>query len=823
MPLKDYKGKRDPKSTAEPFSSSKNTKATKGTLLFVVQKHAASHLHYDFRLELDGVLKSWAVPKGPSMNPADKRLAIMVEDHPYDYHDFEGTIAPGNYGAGTVMVWDTGNYQPVDKESLQTTLKALHEGLNKGHLSFFLEGRKLRGRFSLVKLKNNPEENHWLLIKGSDEHATSKDVLKQDTSVLTHRSMDQISDSDTAWKSNTLSKKKALKPHKHDVMPTDIKPMLAHVAEEPFDNEQWLFETKWDGYRAIAEVKPGQVKLYSRNSQSFNERFAPITQALENLGMEAVLDGEILILDEQGRSNFQSLQNYQNTGKGDLRYVCFDLLYCSGYDLRSHPLEKRKQLLKALLPKGKKSLILYSPHIVGQGKKLFQEATKKNWEGIMAKEISSTYVSHRSRAWLKIKTHLRQEAIICGFTAPRGSRKKFGALILGIYKNSKLSYVGHVGGGFNEQSLTDIQRLLKPLINDKCPFTTRPITNTPVTWVSPQILCEVSFSEWTTDSHMRHPIFEGLRMDKKPQQVKKETALMTKTSPSTFTNLDKIYFPKDGYTKGDLLHYYEEIAPFLLPYLKNRPQTLHRFPNGIHAQGFYQKNIDENFPAWLPRHTVQHKDSEHIYLMIPDKKTLLYAANLGCIEFNPFNSRIQALENPDYMILDLDPEAIPFAAVIETALALHDLLDTYKIPHYCKTSGATGLHIYVPMGAKYTYEQVKLFAQIIVTIAHKKLPKITSLERSPAKRQKKVYLDYLQNNFGQTVASPYSVRPRDHAPVSTPLDWAEVKPGLEPTDFTIKNILQRLKKTGDLFKAVLKKGINLELALKNLSILPPDA
>lgn len=298
---------------------------------------------------------------------------------------------------------------------------------------------------------------------------------------------------------------------------------------------------------------------------------------------------------------------------------------------------------------------------------------------------------------------------------------------------------------------------------------------------------------------------------------------MTKTSPSTFTNLDKIYFPKDGYTKGDLLHYYEEIAPFLLPYLKNRPQTLHRFPNGIHAQGFYQKNIDENFPAWLPRHTVQHKDSEHIYLMIPDKKTLLYAANLGCIEFNPFNSRIQALENPDYMILDLDPEAIPFAAVIETALALHDLLDTYKIPHYCKTSGATGLHIYVPMGAKYTYEQVKLFAQIIVTMAHKKLPKITSLERSPAKRQKKVYLDYLQNNFGQTVASPYSVRPRDHAPVSTPLDWAEVKPGLEPTDFTIKNIPQRLKKTGDLFKAVLKKGINLELALKNLSILPPDA
>ncbi len=818
MPLKEYKRKRNPESTAEPFGpASKAKKTKKNALLFVVQKHAASHLHYDFRLELDGVLKSWAVPKGPSMNPIDKRLAIMVEDHPYDYHDFEGTIAPGNYGAGTVMVWDAGTYRPVDKDSNDTDLKALHAGLAKGHLSFFLEGKKLNGRFSLVKLKNNPDENNWLLIKGKDDYSSSKDILKQDHSILTDRTMDEISQSDTSWKSNKPAKKKAPKAHKHDVMPTDVKPMLAYLIEEPFNNDEWLFETKWDGYRAIAEVKSNHVKLYSRNFQSFNERFAPIAHALKKLGVEAILDGEIVILDKHGKSSFQALQNYQNTGKGDLRYICFDLLYCAGYDLREHPLEKRKQILQALLPKKASSLIQYSPHIVAKGKELFAQAQKKNWEGIIAKDSTSTYQSHRSRSWLKIKTQMRQEAIICGFTAPRGRRNKFGALILGIYENNTLHYAGHVGGGFDEKALTDIHKQLTPLITNQCPFTKKTPTNTPVTWVKPKLLCEVSFTEWTQDNSMRHPVFQGLRSDKKPQQVKKEIALMVKTTPNTtYTNLDKIYFPKDPYTKGNLIHYYEEIAPYLLPYLKDRPQTLHRFPNGIHAQGFYQKNIDQTFPDWVPRHTVQHKDSKHIYLMIPDKKTLLYAVNLGCIEFNPFSSRTQNLENPDYLILDLDPETIPFSAVIETALTLHDLLETHKIPHYCKTSGATGIHIYIPTGAKYTYEQVKLFAQIIAEIAHKQIPNITSLERSPAKRQKKVYIDYLQNNFGQTVASAYSVRPRDHAPVSTPLDWSELKKGLDPTQFTIQNTLQRIKKHGDLFKPMLKKGIDLEKCLLSI-------
>lgn len=605
--------------------------------------------------------------------------------------------------------------------------------------------------------------------------------------------------------------------------------MLAFLTDKPFDNEDWLFETKWDGFRCIAEMEYDHVELYSRNFQSFNARFLPIVEALKSLQVQAVLDGEIVVF-EKGKSSFQALQNYQRTGKGDLRYCVFDFLYFEGHDMRDLPLIRRKELLAKLLPPNKKALLQYSVHVLEKGKKAFA-AKKSGQEGIVAKEIHSPYVSKRSRKWLKIKTHARQEAVICGFTKPKGSRKNFGALIIGVYRDGQLHYAGHVGGGFDQKGLGEMMDKLKPLITNKCPFETMPKTNTPVIWVKPKLICEVSFHEWTSDNRMRQPIYQGLRTDKEAKEVKKETPAAIikcesshkkrpvngKNAEPPFTNLNKIFWPVEGYTKGMLIEYYRSMAEFVLPYLKDRPESLRRYPDGINEEGFFQKNIDDNFPEWLTTFPVTHKAETRNYLLIQDKKTLLYAVSLGCIDFNPFSSRIQNLENPDFIIIDLDPEDIPFEAVIETANVVHDILEEYALPNFCKTSGATGIHILIPAGAKYSYGQVKLFAEIVCNLVHCQLPDITSLERSPSKRQKKVYLDFLQNNFGQTIASPYSVRPKLHAPVSTPLEWKEVKKGLQPSDFTIKNILKRVEKKGDLFKPVLGKGIDLLKVLKSIN------
>ena len=465
-------------------------------------------------------------------------------------------------------------------------------------------------------------------------------------------------------------------------------------------------------------------------------------------------------------------------------------------------------MLKTLLPKSNSSILLYSDHVVGEGKALFHTAEEKGWEGIMAKKSDSPYLSTRSRNWLKIKTHARQEAVICGFTAPKGGREKFGALVLGVFEKGILRYVGSVGTGFDRKTLHDLMNQLEPLITTKCPFKTAP-KGVKATWVKPKILCEISFAEWTSEGNMRQPVFLGTREDKKAKQVERENPL--------FTHTDKIFWPKEGYTKGDLLAYYDSVSKYILPYLKNRPESLLRYPNGIEEEGFFQKNVDKGIPDWVETIKVKHGDKEINYLLIQDKKSLLFAVNLGCIDFNPFNSTIKHLENPDYLILDLDPEAISFDAVVETARMLHELLDEMGISSYPKTSGATGMHLYIPLAAKYSYEQVKQFAELLAYKGHERLPTITSVERLPKKRQKRVYIDFLQNNFGQTLAAPYSVRPRPGAPVSTPLDWSEVKKGLDPLDFNIKNTLKRIEKKGDLFLPVLGKGINIEKILSKHS------
>jgi bifunctional non-homologous end joining protein LigD len=854
MSLQTYHGKRRFERTPEPAGKPRKGR---GALRFVVQKHDASRLHYDFRLELDGVLKSWAVPKGPSLNPNDKRLAIMVEDHPFDYRKFEGTIPAGNYGAGTVMVWDEGTYEPLEASDRAANEAKVREGLEHGHLRFVLHGHKLQGQFSLVKLKRG-KGNEWLLLKHRDHFAGDGNVLDQDLSAVSRRTMEQIAEhaprrgklghpNGKAKRSASVRASTAAK----SMMPHRVKPMLATFVDQPFDRPDWFFEVKWDGYRAIAEIEQGNVRLYSRRLLSFETKFAAVARALKGFGHDAVLDGEIVALDAQGRSHFQLLQNYQKTGKGTLIYYIFDLLYFDGNDLREQPLRRRKELLARLL-KGSSSLLRLSEHIEEKGIAFFEAAARQGLEGIIAKNAASTYREGiRSRNWLKMKVRKQQEAVIGGFTQPQGTRQRFGALVLGVYDGDDLVYIGHTGSGFDAASLQLVHSKLDPLIQSACPFKIRPKTNAPVKWVKPTLVCEVEFQNWTQDGSMREPIFLGLREDKSAREVKREMpepiseaiessdagTSRSKHSPAQsntaakstasselpagkFTNLDKVYWPDEGYTKGDVLRYYHEVAPMILPYLRDRPLVLNRHPNGIKGKSFFQKDVSRQPPPeWVRTAKIysESNDEELLYVICDDEATLLYAANLGCIELNPWNSRVGTLDNPDYVIIDLDPQDLPFTEVVQAALAVRKLLEKRCGEGYCKTTGKRGLHIYLPLGARYPYDQARQFAEIVARLVHKELPETTSVIRSPALRRHRVYLDYLQNRRGQTLAAPYSLRPVAGARVSTPLQWREVNNKLDPGQFTIETMRRRLDKFGDLWQPVLGKGIDLEKCLKSMS------
>jgi bifunctional non-homologous end joining protein LigD len=868
MTLDEYRKKRDLSKTPEPSATGEQREKL---LRFVVHKHAASHLHYDLRLELDGVLKSWAIPKGPSLDPSLKRLAMMVEDHPYEYRNFEGIIPKGNYGAGEVIIWDHGSYHAVGVEEKERSERLLREGLHKGDLKFSLEGEKLKGEFALVRLKSD-KENTWLLIKKKDQYATTEEVTQLDRSVVSDVSIEDIKEGrrpkpaavetsapSTAEPGAALEPKAAVakapaEPKRSKPaapMPRDIKPMLATSSQAPFDDPDWIFEIKLDGYRSIAELENGKVELYSRNNISFNKRFPAIVSSLETIRRNAVFDGEVVALDESGRSYFQLLQNHQRTGEGNICYYAFDLLYLDGEDLRTLPLLTRKQLLRDLLTDLPN--VRYSDHIAEFGKEFFELAKSNNLEGILAKRASSQYLAgRRSKDWLKIKIRMQQEAVICGFTKPRGSRKNFGSLVLGVYENNELVYIGLAGGGFDEAGLEELHAMLLPLVQPDAPFKERIKTDTQVQWVKPELVCEVEFSEWTDERVMRQPIYLGLREDKDPKRVVREL-FQAEVEPSPeavaereaaelspaqeenlkdlkdkvlvidgkrleLTNLNKVFWPDDGYTKGDVIDYYRQVARAMLPHLQDRPESLYRTPHGITDGGFFQKEAGVLPPPWI---TTKEIYSKHVgknikFFVCQDEATLVYMANLGCIEINPWLSRIQSLNNPDYFVIDLDPEDIPFEKVIETALAVHEVLEKAGATSFPKTSGATGIHIYVPLGAKYDYDTAEKFAKVVATLAHQKVPEFTSMLRSPSKRQKKVYLDFLQNKAGQTLAAPYSIRPRKGATVSTPLRWEEVKPGLHPSQFTIKTMPPRLEHLGDIFSGVLGPGIDIETCIDNL-------
>jgi bifunctional non-homologous end joining protein LigD len=833
MTLNKYNEKRNFKATSEPKGK---VKKSDHELVFVIQKHAASHLHYDFRLEMDGVLKSWAVPKGPSMNPEDKRLAMMVEDHPYDYKDFEGTIPEGNYGAGNVIVWDNGTYTAEqDSTDIEKTLRA---GLHKGHLSFILKGKKLKGEFSLIKLRGK-QENAWLLIKKEDKYAVDADVLLKNKSVISKVTLESLEKKTEKEKSVAPKKKPSVKPKIEKLAkPVFIPPMLADTIEEPFDKADWVYEIKYDGYRTIAVIDNGEVDLFSRNQLSFNKNFKAVADELKKIKRTAVIDGEVVI-EENGRTDFQLLQGFQKTGKGELKYYVFDILQLDGHDVTQLSLVERKQLLKILLGKYKFRNIFYSDHIESEGKASYKKAIENKLEGIIAKDANSPYrFGKRSREWLKIKIIQNEEAIIIGYTEPKGARNHFGSLLLGQFHAKELQYIGNCGTGFNESTLKDLFAKFNKLAVKTSPFKTGIKIPGKITWLKPELVCQVKFTEWTQDGHLRHPVFLGLRMDKKANDVQygfknnrvdtQKREIMKKDTIKTednydrkigkvtlhLTNQNKVYFPKDGITKGDIVQYYDTVANYILPYLKDRPQSMNRFPNGIDGPSFYQKDVDtDKVPSWLKTQKIySESNSENIdYLICNDRETLLYMANLGCIEMNPWNSTTKHIEKPNWVVIDIDPgKDNDFAAVIETALVVKEIMDELETDCYCKTSGATGLHVYVPLNARYDYDTVKIFAEIIAQQVHSRLPDTTSLERTVKKRNEKIYIDFLQNRTGQTLAAPYSVRPKESATVSTPLEWEEVNEKLSPSMFTIHNIPQRLEEKGDLWKPVIGKGANIE-------------
>lgn len=847
MALEEYNKKRDFDQTAEPKGKSEKGK---GKLKFVVQRHAASRLHYDFRLEMDGVLKSWAVPKGPSLNPTDKRLAMMVEDHPYSYRAFEGTIPEGNYGAGEVEIWDEGTYEPLEKAKGKPDDLVMQHELHTGSMKFVLHGKKLQGEFALVKIKNADDGNPWLLIKHKDDFATDEYNAEENTEADS-----KVTELLEAKKSKKKSKSggdiKAFKNYTPALsgekkLTKFIIPMLAGIAPEPFSGKEWAFEIKWDGYRAVADLRK-DIQLYSRNGLSYAEKFKKVANALKIQQHDMVLDGELVAYDSSGKPNFQLLQRIGDNPDLTVVFQVFDLLWLNGHSTENLSLLQRKELLKEALQETE--IIKYCDHVLENGEEFFELIKKMELEGMIAKKIDSTYAEGaRNGDWLKVKSVQTEEVLICGFTAPKGSRKKFGSLILGRYEDEDLKFSGHTGTGFSDKVLVELYDRMKPLITPKSPFKETPKTNDKATWLKPELIAEIKFTETTKDGIFRHPVFLHLREYKNPQDVntKKEDGMEKKTSePATttskktsvkreaeklqmigkqevkLTNQNKIYFPKDEVTKGDLIDYYQKMSRYILPHIKNRPQSMNRFPNGIDGMSFYQKDASDNIPDWVETHAVHSDSGDKFidYILCNDKATMAYMNNLGCIEFNVWTSQIQTIDKPDYLVLDLDPsDNNSFEDVIQTAQMVKKNIDKGKVEGYCKTSGSSGIHIYIPMGAKYEFDQVKNFAHVLMQLVQQKLPEITTLERALQKRDKnKIYLDYLQNRRGQTLASVYSVRPKNGAPVSMPIEWSELKSGLKPTDFNIENALERVKKNGDLFKPVLGKGIDMLKALELLN------
>lgn len=643
--------------------------------------------------------------------------------------------------------------------------------------------------------------------------------------------------------------------------------MLATLVNEVVQAQGWIYEMKWDGYRAVAYLNKDRVNICSRNNKSFNEKFYPLHETLQQWNIDAVVDGEIVVVNEHGFPDFGGLQLWRSEDDGELLYYLFDILWLDGFSVMHLPLEERKQLLKAIVPKTNPH-IRFSETLKDSGEEAFRLAKQLHLEGVMAKKSGSIYTTgKRTKDWLKIKTEKRQELVIGGYTHNEGSNKLFSALLLGIIEDGSFNFITPVGTGFNKKLQEEIVKKLRPFETKTCPFSTVPDYNKPsrfrpnppkatVTWVKPKVVAEIGYREQTRGGAIRQPSFKGLREDKKPSEVVREipantnelvkenklvkqkiikapmkkerkTVLNPKEETQTrmiggneirFTNLSKVFWPKEGYTKRDMINYYYQVAPYILPYMKDRPQTLNRHPHGITGESFYQKDVKGKAPSWIETfpYFSHREQKEKEFLLCTNEASLLYIASLGCIEMNPWSSTAKNPDNPDWCIIDLDPDKNSFDQVIQAARVTKEILDAIDADAYCKTSGSTGLHIYIPLGAKYSYEDSKEFGRRIAKIVHAELPHFTSIERKTAHRGGNMYIDFLQNRPQATVAAPYSLRPKPGATVSAPLHWEEVKKGLKLTDFNLRNIPARLKSEGDLFKGVLGKGINMEKSIKKI-------
>jgi len=815
--LDRYREKRKFEGTPEPAGD-----GAVGSQQYCVQRHHARHLHYDLRLEVGGTLKSWAVPKGPTLDPVEKRLAMMVEDHPIEYGGFEGVIPAGNYGAGSVMLWDRGSYELLGDATAD-------QQLVRGDFKFRLHGEKVRGEFALVRTKRG-KGNEWLLIKKKDAAAVAGwNPEEHARSVLSGRTQEEIAQG-LAANDPPAAKRKMAKGAVKAPMPKSVTPMLAEIGRGvPPSGDDWLYEVKWDGVRALCYVEDGRVRLVSRNGNVMDSQYPELSVLPHHLKLrEAIVDAEIAALDERGAPSFERLQQRINVSDASaiatlrrhhpvVLYV-FDLLYADGHDLRGVAIEERKRLLKEVLEPSE--TIRYSEHFEGGGAELLEAVKQQGIEGVIGKRRGSFYQSRRGTDWVKYKVQASDSFVLCGFT--NGERDLFGALVLGSYEGTKLKWAGNVGTGFDQKLMKAIHAKLVPLAVEKCPLVPeKGLPKKDVTWVRPEVMCEVRYANRTSDGKLRAPVFAGLRTDIDPAPTHEplldaslaEAVVTVDGHRLKFTNLKKVFYPREGCTKRDLLNYYDAVAPLLIPHLKDRPLSLKRYPNGIDADFFFQKEVAASFPKWL-----RTGDADGVRHVIgDDRATLLFLVNLGCIDHNPWMSRIGSLEHPDYLLIDLDPHACGYAKIVEAALVVRAKLDRAELESFPKTTGGDGMHLFVPLAPEYTYEQVRSFAELLsVMVAHER-PDLFTTPRAVSKREKgKVYFDWQQIAEGKTISAPYVARAYPGAPVATPLRWDEVTPKLTPEQFHIGNVLGRFDRVGDLFARVLTLRQRLDEALEKL-------
>ena len=767
MPLGEYRRKRDPSKTPEPFSGSETAS---GGPIFVVQRHDARRLHYDLRLEEAGALASWAVPKGVPLEPGDRALAVHVEDHPLDYATFEGEIPSGEYGAGTVEVWDKGTYELVERKA-------------NGQRTFVLHGQRLRGIWSLIPARLDGKEQNWLLIRRSDGAATEE--------------------------------------------AREYSPMLATAVQELPHGVDWRYEVKFDGYRALAYIRGGDCRLVSRNGNDLTQRFAKVSQEVVKAtkSPHAVLDGEVCRIDDDGRASFSNLQQ----SGGALAYFVFDLLELDGEPLVDEPFVERKRRLADALD-SRNSTVSVSADF-DDGDALLEVVRQQQFEGIVAKRASSVYrPGKRTRDWLKLKIDSTDDFVIAGYTRGTGRRAQtFGSLVLGAEDDGELRYVGNVGTGFDDAEIRRLLELLAPLHRETTPFPSVPamprVRKDAVQWVAPRLRARVRFGEWTHEGHLRHPAYLGLRDDTpEPAPDERPEVLRSGRRELRLSNLEKVFWPDEGITKGDLLDYYQAVAAVLVPHVAQRPVTLRRYPDGAFGKAFFQKDAPSHMPDWIPRFRapVSARDEartrkEIDFPVVDDELSLLWMVNMGCIDLNTWYSRVDRPDRPDYVLFDLDPTPeVPWTQTVEVALILKELLDQLGLASFPKTSGGKGFHVLVPLDRRSTYDDTRAFAEIVAGAVARAHPKLATTEWTKARRRG-VLIDANQNGQGKTIASVYSVRPHANAPVSTPLRWDEVNERLDPARFTMAAVLDRIHAHGDVYAGLLTTRQSLSKSLKLLA------